>query len=149
MTLADTYQKKTDLEHILDAPDTYIGSIEKDFDTGWIFTNDGNIVHKKYKWVPGLFKIFDEGAVNMRDHFVRLMQKKKEKNIIPVSLFDFTINKETGIITMINDGNGIDIEKHPEYKIWIPEMIFAHLRTSTNYKKEEKKNRWWEKWIWC
>ena len=93
MTLADTYQKKTDLEHILDAPDTYIGSIEKDFDTGWIFTNDGNIVHKKYKWVPGLFKIFDEGAVNMRDHFVRLMQKKKEKNIIPVSLFDFTINK--------------------------------------------------------
>ena len=139
MTLADTYQKKTDLEHILDAPDTYIGSIEKDFDTGWIFTNDGNIVHKKYKWVPGLFKIFDEGAVNMRDHFVRLMQKKKEKNIIPVSLFDFTINKETGIITMINDGNGIDIEKHPEYKIWIPEMIFAHLRTSTNYKKEEKK----------
>ena len=40
---------------------------------------------------------------------------------------------------MFNDGNGIDVEKHPEYKIWIPEMIFGHLRTSTNYDKKEKK----------
>ena len=28
--LAKKYQKKTDIEHILDAPDTYIGSIEPD-----------------------------------------------------------------------------------------------------------------------
>ena len=40
---------------------------------------------------------------------------------------------------MTNDGNGIDIEKHPEYDIWIPEMIFGHMRTSTNYDKSEKK----------
>jgi len=40
---------------------------------------------------------------------------------------------------MSNDGNGIDIAKHPEYKIWIPEMIFGHLRTSTNYNKNEKR----------
>jgi len=41
---------------------------------------------------------------------------------------------------MYNDGNGIDVAEHPEYKIWIPEMIFGHLRTSTNYdeKKKEK-----------
>ena len=40
---------------------------------------------------------------------------------------------------MLNDGNGIDVEMHPEYKIWIPEMIFGHLRTGTNYDKSEKK----------
>ena len=28
---------------------------------------------------------------------------------------------------------------HPEYNIWIPELIFGHLRTSTNYDKSEKK----------
>ena len=44
-----------------------------------------------------------------------------------------------GIITMFNDGNGIDVSIHPEYKIWIPELIFANLRTSTNYDKQEKK----------
>ena len=40
---------------------------------------------------------------------------------------------------MVNDGNGIDIAQHPEYNIWIPELIFGHLRTSTNYDKTEKK----------
>jgi DNA topoisomerase II len=40
---------------------------------------------------------------------------------------------------MMNDGNGIDVAMHPEHKMWIPEMIFGHLRTSTNYDKNEKK----------
>ena len=43
------------------------------------------------------------------------------------------------LITILNDGNGIDVEKHPDHNIWIPEMIFGHLRTSTNYNKNEKK----------
>lgn len=139
MSLSETYQKKTDLEHILDAPDTYIGSIEKDKDISWTFSPSGAIVIKSYEWVPGLYKLFDEGAVNMRDHFVRLSLQKKSKNIIPVTLFDFKIDRATGVITMMNDGNGIDIAKHPEHDLWIPEMIFGHLRTSTNYKKDEDK----------
>ena len=44
-----------------------------------------------------------------------------------------------GIVEIMNDGNGIDIAKHPKDKLWIPEMIFMHLRTSTNYDDEEKK----------
>ena len=59
-------------------------------------------------------------------------------SVLPVTHIDISIDDD-GIITMLNDGNGIDIEKHPEYDIWIPEMIFGHLRTSTNYNKEEKK----------
>ena len=43
------------------------------------------------------------------------------------------------VISMMNNGNGIDVVKHPEYNVWIPEMIFAHLRTSTNYNKNQKK----------
>ena len=59
-------------------------------------------------------------------------------NTMPVTYIDVSIT-EDGTITMTNDGNGIDIEKHPEYDIWIPEMIFGHLRTSTNYDKTEKR----------
>ena len=33
--LAKTYQKKTQIEHIKDAPDTYIGGIEADNVTSW------------------------------------------------------------------------------------------------------------------
>jgi len=136
--LKQKYQKKTDIEHIKDAPDTYIGSIEQDEDKGWLL-NDEKMSYTSYNWVPGLYKCFDEGIVNARDHYVRLNGKKKSKKIIPVKNIEITVDKETGVITMMNDGNGIDIEKHPEHKLWIPEMIFGHLRTGTNYDKKAKK----------
>jgi DNA topoisomerase-2 len=55
-----------------------------------------------------------------------------------VTYIETTISDD-GTITMSNDGNGIDIAKHPENNLWIPEMVFGHLRTSTNYNKDEKK----------
>ena len=139
--LAVTYQEKTDIEHILDAPDTYIGSIESDRVENWVLDGDDKMKHKSYEFIGGLYKCFDEGIVNCRDHVVRLMQKlgNKEKNVIPVRNIEITVDKETGVITMMNDGNGVDIAKHPDNDLWIPEMIFGHLRTSTNYKKDEKK----------
>ena len=138
--LADNYQKKTQLEHIKDAPDTYIGSVEKDTIKNWTL-EDGKMKFKHFEWIPGLYKCFDEAIVNCRDHYIRLQQKirKKEKKILPVTSIDIDIDQETGIITLTNDGNGIDVAKHPEHGLWIPEMIFGHLMTSTNYKKSEKK----------
>ena len=139
--LALTYQEKTDIEHILDAPDTYIGSIESDNVKNWCLDENDNMKHKEYDFIGGLYKCFDEGIVNCRDHAVRLMQKiiNKEKRIIPVRNIEITVDKETGVITMMNDGNGVDVAKHPDNDLWIPEMIFGHLRTSTNYDKNEKK----------
>ena len=92
----------------------------------------------------GFYKCFDEGIVNCRDHYIRLNNKlnEKEKNILPVKNIEVSVDKELGTISMTNDGNGIDVVKHPEYNIWIPEMIFGHLRTGTNYDKSEK-NCWW------
>ena len=135
--LAQTYQKKTDIQHILDAPDTYIGQVDEDEQRNWILKDD-KFVFTNYKWIPGAYKLFDEGIVNCRDHYIR-MKGKKGKNNISVKNIEITVDKNTGVITLYNDGNGIDVEKHPEYNIWIPEMIFGHLRTSTNYDKNEKK----------
>ena len=139
--LAQTYQQKTDIEHILDAPDTYIGSVEADRNTNWMLDENDNFKFSDYEFIGGLYKCFDEGIVNCRDHFVRLKQKliNCEPNVIPVRNIEITVDKETGVISMFNDGNGVDVAKHPENKLWIPEMIFGHLRTSTNYDKNEKK----------
>ena len=140
-TLATKYQQKTDKQHILDNPDTYIGSVENVDSFMWILKDSGDkIVEKNINYVPALFKLFDEGIVNCRDHVIRMQQALTDNvpNTIPVSYIDISI-QEDGIITMINDGNGIDIALHPEYNIWIPELIFGHLRTSTNYDKTEKK----------
>jgi DNA topoisomerase-2 len=139
--LANKYQQKTDKQHILDNPDTYIGSVEQVDTDMWILNDDGDkIVQKNIRYIPGLYKLFDEGVVNCRDHVIRMQQAiaNKTENAIPVSYIDISI-QEDGTIIMINDGNGIDVAMHPEHKMWIPEMIFGHLRTSTNYDKTEKK----------
>ena len=150
-SLAQQYQKKTDKQHILDNPDTYIGSVENVNQEMHIYDSENkSIILKDMNVIPGLYKLFDEGIVNCRDHVIRMDQKIvnegtnkmiNDKNTIinyPVTHIDIHINEDDSI-TMVNDGNGIDIEKHPEYNIWIPEMIFGHLRTSTNYDKTEKK----------
>ena len=140
-TLYFDVQQKTDKQHILDNPDTYIGSVETVYSNVWIMneTND-RIIEKNINYIPGLFKLFDEGIVNCRDHVVRMQSKIDQKvdNSLPVTYIDIAI-QEDGTIVMINDGNGIDVVQHPEYKTWVPELIFGHLRTSTNYNKDEKK----------
>jgi DNA topoisomerase-2 len=138
--LATIYQKKTDKQHILDNPDTYIGSVENVEGCHWLL-KDNKIVQEDMEFLPGLYKLFDEGIVNCRDHVIRMDQKIKDEpdaNHHPVMNIDITI-QDDGTISMYNDGNGIDVAKHPEYDLWIPEMIFGHLRTSTNYNKDEKK----------
>jgi DNA topoisomerase-2 len=136
--LAQQYQQKTDKQHILDNPDTYIGSVENVDANMWVYDDLTNkIVLRDIEYIPGLYKLFDEGIVNCRDHVVRMIQSNSiEKKF--VTFIDTTISDD-GVITLSNDGNGIDIAKHPENNLWIPEMIFGHLRTSTNYNKDEKK----------
>jgi DNA topoisomerase-2 len=136
--LAEQYQQKTDKEHILDNPDTYIGSVENVDASLWVYDEDKQkICYRNIEYIPGLYKLFDEGIVNCRDHVVRMIQSPKlDKRF--VTFIDTTIDVD-GTITMSNDGNGIDIARHPENNLWIPEMVFGHLRTSTNYNKNEKR----------
>lgn len=136
--LAKQYQRKTDKQHILDNPDTYIGSIENVDSQMWVYDDtQKQIVHKTIEYIPGLYKLFDEGIVNCRDHVIRMIHS-------PLLDKRFVTNiqihvQEDGTIIMENDGNGIDVAKHPEYDVYIPEMVFGQLRTSTNYNKEEQK----------
>lgn len=139
-TLAKKYQKKSDRQHVLDNPDTYIGSVEKVDACMQIYHDEKeSIIEKTINWIPGLYKLFDEGIVNCRDHVVRMQQKKDAgEDVRTVTYIDISV-EDDGTVTMTNDGNGIDIAKHPEHDVWIPEMIFGHLRTSTNYDKTEKR----------
>jgi DNA topoisomerase-2 len=63
------YQKKSQLEHILLRPDSYIGSIEKIEDKLWVLDEQAEkFVLKTISFVPGLYKIFDEILVNASDN---------------------------------------------------------------------------------
>ena len=82
--LAKKYQKKSDKQHILDNPDTYIGSIENMTTNCFIYdTTKSKISEKSIQFIPGLYKLFDEAIVNCRDHVIRMKQTTTdEKNYL-------------------------------------------------------------------
>ena len=151
------YQKMTDREHILKKPDTYIGTIERAETTEYVMdpapaaaidatatttapATSPALTRRNITYIPGLYKLFDEGMVNMRDHVVRQAQAVADgkPDALPVTTLEVEIDPSDGTIHMTNDGNGIDVAQHPEHKLWVPEMIFGHLRTSTNYDENKK-----------
>lgn len=97
------------------------------------------MVWRKLHFNPGLYKIFDEIIVNARDEYVRSITTA---GMTPVKHIDIAVsNNGEGdtVISVENDGDGITIEMDPEQKVMIPEMIFGHLLTSSNYDKSEDK----------
>ncbi len=138
MASASDYKKRTLHESILKQPDTYIGSRELTSDHYWVFNKESG--HMEYKEVtvnPGLYKIFDEIIVNARDAWVR--GNGPEKGRTPVKHISVDIERHSvndATITVTNDGDGIIIEQHPEEKVYIPELIFGHLLTSSNYRED-------------
>jgi len=133
MSLSQTYRKHTHREHILSLPDTYIGSIENAIEEHYV-VEESTFAAKTLNFNPGFYKLIDELLVNAHDHVVRLRQKKSDN---PVK--NINISSDGKTFTIRNDGESIDVEKHPEYGVYIPQLIFGELLTSTNYDKEEKK----------
>ncbi|CAH1249008.1 TOP2A [Branchiostoma lanceolatum] len=125
------YQKKTQLEHILLRPDTYIGSVEHLTQNMWVHDGpDVGLVNRSITFVPGLYKIFDEILVNAADN----KQRDLTMNMIKI-----TIDPENCKISIWNNGKGIPVVMHKEQQVYVPTLIFGHLLTSSNYNDEERK----------
>ncbi|XP_069993753.1 DNA topoisomerase 2-alpha isoform X2 [Penaeus vannamei] len=125
------YQKKTQLEHILLRPDTYIGSVEYTTEQMWIFDPETDrIVQKEISFVPGLYKIYDEILVNAADN------KQRDPGMDTIKV---EIDPENNVISVYNNGKGIPVAMHKEEKMYVPTMIFGHLLTSSNYNDDEQK----------
>ena len=125
--IEETYIKLSPIEHILKKPSMYIGDLILANDKQFIYENN-NIIQKEIEWSPGLYKIIDELIVNAYDQTIR--DKTVNKIMIEINNDFFSIE---------NDGIGIDVVIHPTYKIYIPELIFANLLTSTNYNDNEER----------
>jgi DNA topoisomerase-2 len=137
--MAQQYKKLSQLEHVLTLPDTYIGSVETQNETRWIYNEDSKkMVHKELQFNPGFYKTFDELIVNARDALVRAQGDSKKT---PVKRIDVTAGIVDNVftITVKNDGEGIPVEIHKETGVYAPELIFGHLLTSSNYEKGDEK----------
>jgi DNA topoisomerase-2 len=47
--------------------------------------------------------------------------------------------KANNSIQVWNNGSGVPVEVHKEEGVYVPELIFGHLLTSSNYDDNEKK----------
>ena len=130
-TIEEQYQKVTQYEHILKRPDSYIGSIEFQKERLWVYNSETEkLEFREVKYVPGLFKIFDEILVNAADNY----QNDKSMKYIKV-----TIDRDKNTIKIKNGGRGIPIEIHKKYNMYVPQLIFGNLLTSSNYNDDVKK----------
>jgi len=112
------FKKLSDREHVLKRPGRYIGSItETDF-----IMPDKSVI----KVSPAFGLIFTEVIANSIDHSKTPEGKCLDK-------IDVSMSKLTQSIIVSDNGAGIPIVKHPEYGIYIPEMVLSHLRAGTNF----------------
>lgn len=130
-TVEQIYQKKTQLEHILLRPDTYVGSTEFQHQDMFVWDEkQEEIVYRRIDFVPALYKIFDEILVNAADNAMRDPS---------MDTIEITIDKAEGCISVLNNGKGVPVVMHKEHKCYVPELIFGQLLTSDNYDDNEKK----------
>jgi DNA topoisomerase-2 len=132
VSIEKTYIKLSPIEHVLKKPGMYVGDLDFRNEKQFIYltTNnkDSKIVQTYINWSPGLYKIIDELIVNSYDQSIRDSTLKIISAEITPDSF-----------SIFNDGIGIDVIKHPTHKIYVPELIFANLLTSTNYSESEQR----------
>ena len=135
-SVEEIYEKKSQLEHILLRPDTYVGSTRKEQVVQPVLVrgNDdegkGRMEMQSLTYAPGLFKIFDEILVNAADNSRRdATQDTIRVDIQPID----------GLIRVFNNGAGVPVAMHKKEGVYVPELIFGHLLTSSNYDDDEKR----------
>lgn len=126
----EIYKTLSDIDHTLLRPASFLGSVVSEKSNQYVL-EDGKFVQKDVIYNPGFHKLFDEIISNSVDESKR---PNTSLNIIKVE-----IDKSKGTISVFDNG-GIPVEIHKETKMYVPQMIFGNLRSSSNYNDEEDRS---------
>ena len=124
---SNKYIKLNPREHVLLKPSMYLGDTSVREEENYVF-QEGKIVKKKINWSPALYKIFDEIIVNSYDQSIR-----------DTTLHNIKVKIDKKYVQVKNDGIGIDVFIHKTHKVYIPELIFGNLMTSTNFQEDSER----------
>ena len=127
-TIEEKYQKLTQREHVLLRTGMYIGDVKKINEELWVMGEDEKMVRKFIEYSPGFLKIFDEILSNATDHATR---------DATVTTIKVEYSKESGEISVWNNGAGIPVILHKDHQMYVPELIFGHLLSGSNYDDTE------------
>lgn len=114
--------KDTGVHHRIDNPDLRC------------ISEDGVLYRPSFLHSPCLLNVINEPIVNCSDATIKGFGVKE--------IYVYT-EPETGIITIYNDGKGIDIIKHEQGSkmlgrtVYVPEVVFTNFRCGSNLKARE------------
>ena len=132
----ETVTHYNQVEQVVNKPSVYIGVNDITTRESWIFDKRTKlIVNRDIEFNYAMLHLFEEVIVNARDNEVN---DKYQKNIY------VTYDKNTGEISVMNDGAGMSFDKityrrddGSEDSIHNPEAAFFMLGSSTHYTDEE------------
>jgi DNA topoisomerase-2 len=133
------YKKLTLREHIRTRPGLYLLSGKLQTNTDYtIYDEEEEItmIKEDLEYVPAVYKAVDEIITNAIDHYTRTMEYtgNNKCNTIKVNF-----NKENGEIIIYNNGTGIEVSKYEDEDFYIPEMIFSHEMSGSNFVDSDDK----------
>lgn len=134
---AEDYEMLTPIEHVRKRPDMYIGSIKNAKENRWILSETSEqpeAIYEEIEYNPGLEQCILELIVNAADHVERCKNKPKAERVSKID-----VEHTNKYFSVCNNGIGIPIEKHSQTGLYVPEMIFGNLLTSSNYDDTEKR----------
>ena len=132
-----SYKSLDQREHILHRPDMYIGSVKNVHQDKYVaIENDGSyrIIKKNMEYNPGLVRLFIEALSNAIDNLWR-----SKKANVPLTKIKVNVDKETGMISILNDGLHIPVEINEPSGLYIPDMIFGKFLSGSNYDDTEER----------
>lgn len=130
----------SDREHILEKPNMYISSIKTidefdDNNLGQYIYDNGHIILKKITYNDGLNTIIKEITSNASDHSI----KDETCDLIKINVTKDEIsvynNGDNGIEVVLKEF--IDPNTNQKRNIWIPELLFCNIHTSSSYNTNE------------
>ena len=129
------YKKLDSISHILVRPDMYIGTNQNTEEDLFLYNEvDGKMnYHKNIIVNDGIVRCFTEVISNSIDNFFR----SRDSGKTPMSKLQVKYDNDSHFMEVSNDGNHIPVEIHPDEKIYIPELIFGHLLSGSNYNDKE------------
>jgi len=129
------YVKKDPISHILDRPDTWVGSIRSRQVTDFVVIDeDFHIAKKKIEISPAIVRMFIEPLSNIIDNVARSKAGKNKTTKIIIN-----VDEEEGTISFWNDGEVIPIEMNEKEKCYNHTLVFGHLLTGSNYDDTEER----------
>lgn len=131
MSVDKKFKKLSDIDHVLQRPGMYIGSIKPHTAMKWLIDDENKMTQREITYNPGFLKMFDEIITNSVD------ESKREGS--KLSIVKININRDINQISIWDNG-GIPVVKHSEHKEWIPEMIFSNLKAGSNFDDTQERS---------